>query len=127
MKNINTTTITTASMTGIAAIHEAAKAARKAYEDARDKMVKDIVAQLPTDADAPVLNVDLARAAGLAPTHMASLMNRNGYGSGVATRTVTKVRRFVEVDEDGQILKNGGVKEQRSELVAYYKDTSRRW
>lgn len=125
MKNMTTTIKATDTMTSIAAIHEAAKAAQKAYEDARERMVQEIIAQLPEDASAPVLNMDLARMAGVTPAHMASMINAQGYGSGVATTTVEKVRRFVEVDEDGKIIEGGKVKETSSSVVAFYKGKNR--
>lgn len=127
MKNMTATIKATDTMTAIAAIHDAAKAAQKAYEEARDRMVQEIISQLPDDPATPVLNLDLARMAGVTPAHMASMMNAQGYRSGVATTTVEKVRRFVEVDEDGKIIEGGKVKETSSRVVAFYKDKGRRW
>lgn len=123
----NTTTIkVTDSMTSLSAIHEAAKAAQKAYEEARNQTVKDIIAQLPEDPSTLVLNIDLARAVGVTPSHMASMMNSQGWDSGVRATAVDKVRRFAEVDEDGKIVKGGQVKEVTSRVVAFYKQKGRR-
>lgn len=128
MKNHNIATIeTTATIESIAATFQAAKDARKAYEDARRQMVRDIVSQLPSDPETPVLNVDLANATGLTPSHMASVMAQTDSRSGVQTTTVVKTRRFAEVDESGKVIDGGRIKTEESTLVAYYIDKTRRW
>lgn len=130
MKNNNVKTVKVSAiptLSTISAEYEAVTAAKKKYDEVKQGLVKQLAAAIAdVPADAPVLNRDLARAAGLTPLHFASIINAQ-HQTGVHSTTVTVTRRFIEVDEDGNPIEGAAVRELRSELTGYYGKRDRNW
>lgn len=125
VKTVKVSSIPT--LSAISAEYEAVTAAKKKYDDVKRDLVKQLAAAIAdVPADAPVLNKDLARAAGLTPLHFASIVNAQ-HQANVHSTTVTVTRRFIEVDEDGNPIEGGAVREYQSELTGYYGKRGRNW
>lgn len=94
------------------------KAAQEVYKQTRDRaaqQIHDIVAKTPPET--PILNRDLAVAAGVTPLHMATIL-RSYFD--IRTTSVDVTRRFIEIGEDGQPIPGAKVVEKTSSLMAYY-------
>lgn len=123
MKNNNKTTAVSLStmprISDLSTNFQAMQEVKKHYEQTRKDFcgqLHEAIKDLP--AETPVLNRDLARAAGLTPLHMASIIH---YGrSDIHATSVTITRRFVEVDEDGQPIEGAPIQERTSTLTGYY-------
>lgn len=131
MKNDNIITVSKDSIPALSALasgFQAVKDVKKQYEDTRSQFVgqlRDALKEVPVNH--PLLNRDLARAAGITPLHMAAIINANAT-SGIQSTSVVVTRRFVEVDENGKPIEGAPIREQQSELTAYYGKRERdRW
>ena len=130
MKN-NNNTVSLSTMPRINDLNanfQAVQEVKKQYEQVRKDFCDQLyeaIKDLPQDA--PVLNRDLAQAAGLTPLHMASIINHGRCD--IRSTSVTVTRRFIEVDEDGKPIEGATIKEQTSTLTGYYgkRDPQRRW
>lgn len=119
-KNANVNKSAIPALSEVAVNFQAAVDAKKLYEDTKHKVVvqlSDALATVPRDC--PILNRDLARAAGVTPLHMANIIHGAGFSS-IRHTTVTVTRRFAEVDEDGKLVEGGQVKDVTSSLLAFY-------
>lgn len=129
--NNNTTTVSLSTMPRINDLNvnfQAMQEVKRRYEETRKGFCDQLYEAIKdVPGDAPVLNRDLARAAGLTPLHMASIIH-NGR-SDIRTTSVTVTRRYVEIDEDGKPIEGAPIKEQTSTLTAYYgkRDPQRGW
>lgn len=125
--NINTVELSAIpAIANLSADYKAVAAAKEKYDTTKRTIVKQLAAALADiPAEAPVLNKDLARAAGMTPLHFANIVDAQ-HQLGVNSTTVTVTRRFVEVDEDGKPIEGAPITEKTSSLVAYY-GKGRRW
>lgn len=124
-KNANVNKSAIPALSEVAVNFKAAADAKKLYEDTKHNVVvqlSDALATVPRDC--PILNRDLARAAGVTPLHMANIIHGAGFGS-IGHTTVTVTRRFAEVDENGKLVEGGQVKDVTSSLLAFYGNKGR--
>lgn len=130
MKNNNkTATVAKADMPSLLTLSDQfkafrdAKAAYRATCGAFTDQLRKAISDLPQET--PVLNRDLAKAAGMTPLHMANVINAHG-DSRIHSTSVTVTRRFVEIDEDGAPISDTVI-ERQSTLVGYYGKGGCRW
>lgn len=106
----------------------AKKAAEDAYKESKvavNTALREYLENAPEGTE--VLNVELARAAGLNPGHMASIIE-DGYGSPIMRDSKTITTHFAEVDAEGKLVEGGQVKAVTRELTVYTKrNPKRRW
>lgn len=111
---INTTV--SIDISAVGTINEARRTVQKKYNEAKRSALKDIaelVSSLP-DGEC-ILNKDLARMAGISPSHMSNIIGRSP--NRIYRTTIPVVRRFIELDAAGNTI--GNVIEKPVELLAY--------
>lgn len=120
MKNTNNiTTYTAATLSAIGSTAAARKAADDAYKAAKTEMVGELARFLKENPEAIVLNKDLARQCGIEPGHMASIVQSEGYRLGIQSDSMTVTKRYAEVDESGQLVEGGTVREENRSLTVF--------
>lgn len=123
MKNNNIVTVSKDSMPALSSLSsgfQAMQEVKKQYEETRNQFVNQLRAVIKdVPSDAPILNRDLARAAGITPLHMAAIINAND-SVNIHSTDVTITRRFVEVDENGKPIEGAPIREKQSRLTGYY-------
>lgn len=98
---INTTV--SIDISSVGTINEARRTVQKKYNEAKRQTLKNIaelVSSLP-DGEC-ILNKDLAKMAGISPSHMSNIIGR--YPNRIYRTKIPVVRRFIEVDEAGNII-----------------------
>lgn len=112
----------------IAAKRAAMVAAKDAYDSAKDELVSGLAAFLEQNPNAVVVNKDMAHAAGLTPTHMASIVQHGGWNKGIESDSMTVTKQYVEIDEDGKPIEGGATLTVNKTLTVYRKRRNRsRW
>lgn len=111
---INTTV--SIDISSVGAINDTRRTVQKKYNEAKRQALNDIaklVSSLP-DGEC-VLNKDLARMAGISPSHMSNIIGR--YPSRIYRTKIPVIHRFIELDAAGNTI--GDVIEKPVELLAY--------
>lgn len=97
----------------------AVKSAEMLYKSSAETcmhMLKEVLEDATFDK--PILNRDLANAAGISPAHMATII-RSCFKDNISCITVTVTTYFREVDETGHIIEGGSVQAKHHKVRGY--------
>lgn len=133
--NTNTTTIVPSlsvvsnPTTAVSDAQNALKAAKEAMEAAKKSIceaVNEILDGTKPD-EAVVLAKDLAVKFGVTPAYIGTIICNRATEYGIRPRSVTYIRRMVEVDENGNPIPGAPIVERREDRAGYTKRGQGRW
>ncbi len=103
------------------------EAAKKAWADYKEVVFKSVRDYLLAHPGEVVTCKDVAQATGFQPTQVGSALSAM-HSQGIRHESVTVTRKFAEIDENGQMVDGGEVKEIRRDFSGYRAKTKAdRW
>lgn len=102
-----------------ASLYEAKKEAILAVRERVNETMNSVVTALKNNPDASIIVTDIADRSGVNQSAIRHWYDRYGYQHGITKVKVDRVRKFAEVDKDGNLIPGGKTYEQTSRCTGY--------
>lgn len=103
--------------TAIAAAREDMQAAQDKLREAKRSMASNVSAYLHENPDAILTCGDMGRAFGIRACEAGRIME--DFGKGVTATGVSVVRKFAEINENGEVVQGGQIKTVKGSYTGY--------